>query len=248
VFLIYGGVVLVLFFFVGVWFAKQITKPLLSLVHQIESVAAGDYRKRFDVDSNDEVGQVVDYFEYLTGILKRKEAEIARVTDLASKDPLTGLYNHRHFRNHLEQKWKEIESGRGGSIIIIDVDDFRMFNHAHGHIQGDLVLKELAQAIKDTVKNFGLTARYGSEEIVVWCPGLDQKAGFDMSENILKKIRSLKTTSLTGGNPYTVTCSIGVTSFNKGRHPNIDQFLKDADYNMHMAKKSGKNRIWAGAV
>ncbi len=247
IYFIYGAAVLFVFFMVGAWFAKNITQPLHSMIQKIESVAAGDYHRSFDVNTNDEIGQVSDYFDYLTGQIRNKEHEIARVTDIASKDALTGLYNHRHFRSHLESKWKEI-SAAGGSLILIDIDDFRIFNRAHGHMQGDLVLKELAQAVLEGVGTAGLVARYGGEEIVIWVPKADQKAAFDLSEKVLKKIRSLKTLNLTGGNPFTVTCSLGVTAYIRGRHATMDQFLKDADSNLNMAKKAGKNRIWAGAV
>jgi diguanylate cyclase (GGDEF)-like protein len=242
----FAVVILLAFLGAGMWFSKKITAPLFSLVKQIESVTAGDYHSKLEVDANDEVGQVCDYFEHLSSTLRRRDIELARVTDLAKKDSLTGLYSHSHFRSHLEAKWKEIEV-KGGSVILIDIDDFRMFNHAHGHIQGDLILKDLALGLTEAVK-VGVTARYGGEEFVVWAPGFDQKNAFELAETIQKKIRSLKTPSLTGGTPFTVNCSLGVTNFTKGRYSNIDQFLRDADSNLVMAKKAGKNRIWAGAA
>jgi len=244
-FLIFGALILMVFLGVGVWFAKHISAPLVSLVNQIESVAAGDYYRRFEIESSDEVGQVADYFQYLTQTLKRKEQTLAVVTDLASKDALTSMHNHRYFRTHLETKWKEIES-KGGALILIDIDDFRMFNFAHGHIQGDMILKELALCINETVKDSGVTARYGGEEFVVWMSGANQKTSFDLAEKILNKIRAVKFTNLTGGAPFTVGCSLGVLTFTKGRHLTIDKFLMDADSNVVMAKKAGKNRIWAG--
>src|SRR6185436_7391481 len=80
---LFGVVMLLAFVAAGSWFAKKITAPLFTLVKQIESVAAGDYHTKFEVDANDEIGQVCDYFEHLSATLRRKEMELARVTDLA---------------------------------------------------------------------------------------------------------------------------------------------------------------------
>ena len=116
--------------------------------------------------------------------LTQQNAELlelnARLNQLANTDGLTGLYNHRHFQEMLERE--VMRSGRHNrefALLFLDIDNFKKFNDEYGHVKGDQVLQNVAQSIKDNVRQSDIVARYGGEEFVIILPETGQEGAID---------------------------------------------------------------------
>jgi len=232
--------------FLGISFSRSLSRPLAQLAESTERLAAGDYVTLPHITSNDEIGTLADYFTHLSESLHRKEKEIARVTELAARDALTGLYNSRHFRWEVH---RNIERARKEkyqfSLILLDVDDFKVFNAQFGHIQGDVVLKDIADILKYTSRPDSIISRIGPEEFAVLLPNCPLMAAQQVTDKILGEIRLHKILNLTGGRDLGITCSAGVTEFSPTEHKTPEGLLKVAESHLVMSKRNGKNRAWA---
>lgn len=162
---------------------------------------------------------------YTNSMLKEK----LRLT--AITDYLTKLY----LRNHLDKKIDEhMKKDRGGSFILLDVDDFKLINDTYGHYVGDKVLIQIAEIIKETVNDNEIAARWGGEEFAIYVPYANEEYALTIANRIREKVEE-KT------DPK-VTLSIGISSW-YGDNESIEQLFNKADEALYEAKASGKNRI-----
>jgi diguanylate cyclase (GGDEF)-like protein len=157
-------------------------------------------------------------------------------------DGLTGLYNIRYFKILLETELTmvKIDREKKFAIIMSDVDHFKNFNDTYGHQVGDLVLKEVATVIKNSVRSSDIVARYGGEEIIVLLRGSSsiEDAG-DIAEKIRKNIEN--TSVRERENNHKVTVSLGV-SFVKPADT-VDSIIKRADDGLYRSKILGRNSV-----
>jgi diguanylate cyclase (GGDEF)-like protein len=151
-------------------------------------------------------------------------------------DPLTGLYNHRHFQQLLAgEVASAFRFGESVSLIALDVDDFARVNAAGGHAVGDATLVGVARAIDRGVRTRDVVCRLGGDELAVILPGADDEAAFAIGERILAEVRSV---SAPGGR--WVTASAGVASL-RGTAADGAQLLKHAEAALYQAKRLGKD-------
>ncbi|MBN1366314.1 MAG: diguanylate cyclase [Dehalococcoidales bacterium] len=156
----------------------------------------------------------------------------------ANTDGLTGLYNHRHFHERLEQEIaRSSRFGTVFSVIIADIDLFKVYNDNYGHLAGDEVLRHIGEYIKSSIRSIDIAARYGGEEFSVILPETRLIDAQVVAERIRKTIE-LKTNS----REMPVTVSVGVASWP------IDGVMKEelinrADRALYTAKQNGRNRV-----
>ncbi|RMG59594.1 MAG: GGDEF domain-containing protein [Deltaproteobacteria bacterium] len=171
-----------------------------------------------------------------------EEAERMSVTD-----GLTGLYNHREFYRHLRV---EVERARRYnsflSVLMIDVDDFKIYNDTFGHLAGDMALRKVADAIRRNVRSFDIVARYGGEEFAVILPETDQNGAIALAERIKNEIGKINFSPVED-ELTRLTVSIGLCSMRGGDMP-PDKFISMADSAAYEAKRMGKNRICVSGV
>ncbi len=246
--LLFSFLVLVVMSLMGSWFAKTITGGLNNLTASVENIAAGNYQGFTPVEGSDEVGILSDYLAHLTSVLESKEAELVQATDLASKDPLTGLYNRGFLQKKLEESIGSVyeKRAKGFCLLLMDIDDFREFNNHYGHIQGDQVLKEFAVVLKEMAREKDFCFRFGGEEFAVLMPETETVQAAQLTERLMAKLRAHKVMNLTGASGLSLTCSMGVLAYSIDAHPSVESFLKSVEGNLIMAKRSGKNRAWTG--
>jgi len=172
-----------------------------------------------------------------------REANITLET-LSRKDPLMGIGNRRHFDEYMQQEWRRaVRNGKSISLLIGDVDFFKDYNDTYGHIAGDKCLKQLAQALLNTVDRQGdLIARYGGEEIAVVLPTTTAFGAHRIAEKIRSSIESLalphKQSTLGG----VVTMSIGCGTSSPTQNSSVETFINAVDAALYQAKHQGRNQ------
>ena len=157
----------------------------------------------------------------------------------ASTDSLTKLYNHRYFLKILDHEVKNIGSGEI-SLLMIDLDFFKLYNDLYGHFDGDCALENIAGIIRRVVGNRGVTARYGGEEFTVLLPYHSSQQAYDIAEQIRTEIQS-SFIDIADQTKQFLTASIGVCTYPQGA-PSADELLKRSDFAMYQAKNKGKNQ------
>ena len=161
-------------------------------------------------------------------------------------DPLTGMGNRRHFNNVLEMEWKRSARNKSPlSFVISDIDHFKNINDNFGHLSGDMVLKEVAQVIKEGAKRVtDHTARWGGEEFAIIMPETDRNGAFFVAEKIRAEVE--KTVfKVENGVEIKVTISMGVNTVvvDLSSDYTMTKFLTDADSVLYKAKDLGRNRV-----
>lgn len=161
-------------------------------------------------------------------------------------DPLTGLPNRRHAMNRVESEWKSTErTGVPFSVIMMDIDKFKMVNDTYGHDVGDDVLQATAQAVKGALRGEDEVCRLGGEEFLVICRGAPERDGVIAAERIRKAVES--NIVQTPGFNKAVTISLGVA----GTHAGVGtlmELLKASDEAVYQAKNGGRNQVRAAGA
>ena len=155
-------------------------------------------------------------------------------------DPLTGLYNRRHFEDCLEREFLRSKRYKSDlSFAIIDIDFFKKINDTYGHSSGDYVLKEVAYLILQTFRKTDMVFRYGGEEFAV----IITETPLDKAVIPLERLRTSisENTFKYKGEQINVTISIGVSGVNEDIE-SVHQLFENADKALYMAKENGRNQ------
>jgi diguanylate cyclase (GGDEF)-like protein len=178
------------------------------------------------------------YVELISVMLSKLSTAVSRAQSFedakhyAITDVLTGLYNKAYFAEALKN---EVARGQRNqrpiSLIMLDFDNFKVFNDTKGHIEGDVLLKETGQLIRESIRALDIPCRYGGEEFTVILPETSHDSAYDVSERIRKKVEECGKTKISLG---VVTC------MNSSVSP--DTLLKETDKALYKAKSLGKNR------
>lgn len=174
-----------------------------------------------------------------------KESE-KKYQELSITDELTQLYNARHFFKQLGMEVeKAARYGNPLSLMFLDLDDFKQFNDAYGHPEGDKVLKKMGEVIKGGLRRTDLAFRYGGEEFAVLMPMTTAEDGGIAAERIRTEFKKEGFSPVEGVRIH-LTASIGVAEY--ARQFDIKTFLRHVDNLMYQAKKQGKNRTCTSTV
>ncbi|WP_168058027.1 diguanylate cyclase [Candidatus Manganitrophus noduliformans] len=167
---------------------------------------------------------------------------LEEVEKRAATDSLTGLYNHREFQKRLgEETERASRYGKAFSLLMLDIDHFKVFNDTHGHPVGDAILKEIVKVIQKCIRNVDFPARYGGEEFSVILPETIGIHAAKVAERIRKAIDDGPFVTPTGHRVH-LSISIGVASFPEdGRRR--EELILSADQALYFAKKDGRNRV-----
>ncbi len=164
----------------------------------------------------------------------------------AITDDLTGLATHGHFQQLLGTEMEEVRRYRYPvGLIMLDIDDFKAVNDVHGHQQGDVVLRAVAQALRETSRDVDIAARYGGEELALILPHTDLDGAYEMAERTRTAIQALEIPLLDGRGSLHVTASVGAASSSQG---DKDELIAAADGALYVAKREGKNRTVKAAA
>ena len=163
------------------------------------------------------------------------------LSELAYRDPLTGLLNRRSFDKTIHTEWKRRKRyQRPLSLIMIDIDHFKKVNDRYGHQKGDSILKTVGAIIHENVRSSDSPCRYGGEELAVILP----ETGLQSAIATAEKLRSLVATQVQEIEGIPVTVSLGVGAF-KHTMKQPDDLVAAADHALYTAKKEGRNQVSA---
>ena len=162
---------------------------------------------------------------------------------LATTDDLTGLHNRRHFMSVIEAEWDRAKRyGSTASLLLIDVDHFKLVNDTHGHLCGDELLRRIAAATAELLRQPDVLARFGGEEFMVFLPHTDTLGAVDVAERIRERIKAMVLDWQ--GRQVTASVSIGVAPM-RTEMPSLDFLLHEADTALYTAKADGRDRVRA---
>jgi diguanylate cyclase (GGDEF)-like protein/PAS domain S-box-containing protein len=170
---------------------------------------------------------------------RSRELEVAneRLRDLATTDGLTGLRNHRHFRERLSEEISRTERyGPPLAVLMLDVDFFKQYNDTFGHPAGDEILRGLAALLREGVRQTDLVARYGGEEFAVVLPQTTREAAMALAERLRASVEAH------AWSHRPITISIGGAAFGP-EHPTAEALIQEADRALYDAKHAGRNRV-----
>jgi diguanylate cyclase (GGDEF)-like protein len=166
---------------------------------------------------------------------------IRRMEELAITDGLTGLYNHRFFKESLDREWDRAERLQQPlCLLLMDIDHFKGFNDSFGHPAGDFVLKSLAALLKGNARKIDILARYGGEEFAALLPGIDLKDARKTAERWRKTVQ--RAYFKTQNKSFTVTLSIGFAGYPKDATDKKD-LMEKADRALYQAKQNGRTQV-----
>ena len=194
----------------------------------------------------DEGGQLQAVVQTLRDITDQKNTQLA-LEQLATRDGLTGLANRRCFDDTLKSEWtRAMRQRQPLSLLMVDVDNFKAYNDANGHIGGDECLKRIASAVASEMRASDLVARYGGEEFAVILPNESLKGASIVAERVRQRVERLCLPSgqvagaLAGRH---VTVSIGAATAYAAPDTLPTELVGIADAALYRAKHMGRNRI-----
>jgi diguanylate cyclase (GGDEF)-like protein len=215
---------------------------------------SGDYsyEEAINKGASDLVFKPVRYKELLLRLRRvLKEQRLTReriqmlgkLQKLAITDGLTKLYNSRYFYNQLDL---EVDRSRRYhhtlSLLLLDIDHFKDYNDAYGHLEGDKVLIRIGEVIKACLRKMDTAYRYGGEEFTVILPETNGEEAVTVAERIRTGIEK-EIFSPEAGKEVTITISIGITEYIPGER--ISALVERADKAMYVSKENGRNKISA---
>ena len=170
------------------------------------------------------------------------EQSLKRVEEVAATDPLTGLYNRRHFGKLLEQLFSEAHRYDADlACIMLDLDGYKQFNDTYGHQAGDQMLVVLGKVIASNLRTMDVSARYGGDEFILLLPKAGTQEAALAANRIREDFRSASRTKLV--QTHSVTMSVGIASIHGDRPVSADQLVAAADKSLYRAKEGGRDRI-----
>jgi diguanylate cyclase (GGDEF)-like protein len=204
----------------------------------------GDHRKKLEAALHRDPGVTLaahDYLVNVSGLLKSagliEEQKFQALATNATRDGLTGLYDKTTFtRLMTDELARQARFGRPVTLVLVDIDHFKVLNDTFGHADGDVVLAQVAELIAQQARSTDSCGRFGGEEFGVVLPEVDTAAGRVLAERIRNSVEKGF-----NGTPYGVTVSVGVATGNSGVRG--DDLVRAADAALYEAKRSGRNCV-----
>lgn len=227
-----------------IWIALAIITGYAVMIAALLHYRSQDVDLRFEIPHLAILGIVLLWFSvtgnYVNALRKKLVASKVAIEELATRDPLTGVYNRRHLSNMLQQE--RLRSDRFGGafcIAILDLDFFKKINDTFGHQAGDEVLKACAKCGSHVIRPIDCFGRYGGEEFEVLLVQTDLDGARIVAERMRHAIAGLRFPHISSD--LAVTVSIGLAQYRPGE--DIEVVRKRADAALYRAKAGGRNRV-----
>jgi len=187
---------------------------------------------------------LVDHISQFIGIALGNCQLYQKVWQLAKTDALTGFMNHNAFFDELHREIARVRRSRTDlSVVILDIDNFKLFNDVHGHQVGDMILTQVAGLIRNNVRTEDVAARYGGDEFALILSDTDLERAETVAERIRRAIAANQLTL--DAQTFFVTISAGIAQYAMGQ--TLAEVVNEADTALYRAKSRGRNAIAAGS-
>jgi len=235
----------------GAWFAGErlIMRPVRMMTDMANRLGRGELSARAsNATLPPEFVPLAKAFDAMASQLSEREREMAaandRLTVIASHDLVSGLANRRGFQSRLEFEWmKALQANSQLSVLMIDVDHFKLFNDTYGHPEGDACLSRIGGVLESIANSCdGFAARYGGEEFCLLLPASGSAHAAQVAEMVRATVENLAiphTTSLCKA----VTVSVGVATITPAEAQPQDDLIEAADAALYAAKRRGRNAV-----
>ncbi|MEH2024751.1 PAS domain S-box protein [Nostoc sp.] len=219
----------------------------LLIVHQC---GAPRYWQAFEVNLLQQLASQVAIAIHQSVLYQQVQAANKELHRLATLDGLTQIANRRRFDQYLEAEWQRLKREQLSlSLILFDVDFFKLYNDTYGHLAGDDCLRQLASALKNIVKRpADLVARYGGEEFAVILPNTEIQGASYVAQTIRQIVRDLAIPHTQSRVCDRVTVSLGVVSIVPNCEISPPDLINAADKALYLAKQQGRDRVHAVCV
>ncbi len=185
--------------------------------------------------------QVVGLLLTMHDITERKVL-LEKVRKLATLDPLTGLFNRRHFFSMATKEVaRTMEENLPCSLVLLDMDYFKQVNDTYGHMVGDMVIQKVTNTIRNSLRTLDILGRFGGDEFVLLLPETDLEHAAQATERLRKVAED--TTIQTDQGEIHVTLSMGVATCTGMQPCSLDQLLEQADKALYRSKAAGRNQV-----
>ena len=215
---------------------------ILPLASGEQVIAVLNLADKHDGTCFDEIRDLplVDHIGQFIGIALGNCMLYEKVSLQARTDGLTNFINHNAFFDELNREIERVRRRSGTlSLILLDVDNFKLFNDVHGHQVGDKILQQVAQKIRQSIRAVDVPARYGGDEFAVICGDTDLKRGVLVAERIRRAVASHPMTH--DGQAFSITISAGVAEYAAGL--SATEIVNKVDAALYQAKSCGRNTV-----
>jgi diguanylate cyclase (GGDEF)-like protein len=236
---------------------RQVSTPLAQLNRAAASIAQGNLAVSLQVQGKDELSRMGESFLNMAHSLRERDAALnlrafelenevierqaseQRILHMATHDALTGLANRELLQDRLQQALISAQrSGEGVALLFIDLDHFKSINDTLGHDVGDNVLRQVSRSVLQLLRKSDTLCRFGGDEFVLLLPStVNAHSPVVIAEKILAVLA--QPVNL-GGVTFTLTCSIGISTF-PADGADADALMRNADIAMYRAKEAGRN-------
>lgn len=244
----------------SLWAMRKVVAPLNELSRTAKELASGVMDARARVSAHNEIGDLARAFNEMVGRLAGAQFEMLKLNaeleervqqrthqleDLASREPLTGLYNRRYFTEVLSREFAAAERYDADlTVLMFDLDHFKETNDRFGHRAGDEVLVLLADSIRNELREADVAARFGGDEFILLLPRTSGSAAAHVAERITDRFMETLAREFPD---YPTTLSIGVASLRVTRAHSAEVLIHEADGALYAAKTGGRNRTVAAS-
>jgi diguanylate cyclase (GGDEF)-like protein len=179
-------------------------------------------------------------------LMLHRSVLLKQVEEKSRKDSKTGLFNSEGWhRNASRERSRALRAKEAFGVLMVDLDHFKKVNDTYGHVAGDAVLKAVADAISNEVRDYDSVGRFGGEEFVVLLPGMTEADGVGVAERIRHAVTQLAVEAPVEGRTTVIrnlSASIGVSTF-PSAGDDVEPLLLAADAALYEAKNTGRNRV-----
>ncbi|MEN6435859.1 MAG: diguanylate cyclase [Anaerolineaceae bacterium] len=174
--------------------------------------------------------------------ITERKVLLEKVRKLATLDPLTGLFNRRHFFSMATKEVaRTLEENLPCSLVLLDMDYFKQVNDTYGHLVGDMVIQKVTNTIRNSLRTLDILGRFGGDEFVLLLPETDLEQATQATERLRKLAES--TMIRTDQGEIHVTLSMGVATCTGLQPCSLDQLLEQADKALYRSKAAGRNKV-----
>jgi diguanylate cyclase (GGDEF)-like protein len=207
-------------------------------------IQEGDRVRGLDLGADDYITKPFSFSELLARIrVGSRVVQYQQHLEYQTQvDSLTGLFNRRAFEKKITEEFERSKRYHNPlSVLILDIDNFKVINDTYGHHGGDAALVKISETFRARTRQSDFPSRYGGEEFVLILPETDQDSALQVAGKIHESIRTCAFGTTT--RPFALTVSIGVSSTSARFYSEWRELVEDADRALYVAKNSGKDRI-----